>query len=265
MTLPRPIEGGFRRYVAIGDSSTEGLDDPDGRGGYRGWADRFAELIAGSQGELRYANLAIRGRTTRQILEQQLPVALSMHPDLATVFSGTNDVVRRSFDAEGLERDIGEMQSRLVDQGARVLSFTLPDLASIMPLAALLADRVDEMNQRLRELCPRTGATLVDLAAHPVASDPRLWSADRLHANSKGHARMAAALAHAIGLPGADARWSEPLPEAPRAGWPRRTASELAWWVRFFVPWVGRRLAGRSSGDSISAKRPRLRPVEPLG
>ena len=33
----------FRRFVAIGDSTTEGMDDPDGSGGYRGWADRLAE------------------------------------------------------------------------------------------------------------------------------------------------------------------------------------------------------------------------------
>jgi lysophospholipase L1-like esterase len=58
----------FARYVAIGDSSTEGLDDPDGRGGYRGWADRLAQRVAQAQpSPLLYANLAIRGRTTREI------------------------------------------------------------------------------------------------------------------------------------------------------------------------------------------------------
>ena len=62
-TLPRR----FERYVAIGDSSTEGLDDPDGRGGYRGWSRRLAERIARAQGTLLYANLGVRGLTTRQI------------------------------------------------------------------------------------------------------------------------------------------------------------------------------------------------------
>src|SRR6185436_10937152 len=33
----------IERYVAIGDSSTEGLDDPRSAGGFRGWADRLAE------------------------------------------------------------------------------------------------------------------------------------------------------------------------------------------------------------------------------
>ena len=87
----------YRRYVAIGDSSTEGLDDPDGQGGYRGWANRLAEHLAASQGEVLYANLAVRGLSSRQIRERQLAKALSMSPDLVTFFSGTNDVVSRRF------------------------------------------------------------------------------------------------------------------------------------------------------------------------
>src|SRR5678815_443272 len=90
----------FARYVAIGDSSTEGLDDPDGQGGYRGWANRLAERVAAAQSSpLLYANLAVRGRTTRQILTQQLEPALALRPDLVTLFSGTNDVVKPRFDA----------------------------------------------------------------------------------------------------------------------------------------------------------------------
>ncbi|HEX7808937.1 MAG TPA: GDSL-type esterase/lipase family protein, partial [Thermoanaerobaculia bacterium] len=85
----------YERYVAIGDSTSEGLDDPDGHGGYRGWANRLAERIAAQQGSLLYANLAVRGRTTRQILDQQLALAVAMKPDLATVVAGTNDVLRR--------------------------------------------------------------------------------------------------------------------------------------------------------------------------
>ena len=62
----------------------------------------------------------------------------------------------------------------------------------------------------------------MDLADYPVASDPRLWIADRLHANSHGHARMAQAFAHALGLGGTDLSWSSPLPEAPRRSSPEK-------------------------------------------
>src|SRR5512132_4477071 len=69
----------FRRYVAIGDSSTEGLEDPNGEGGYRGWADRLAQHIADAQDEpLEYANLAIRGYRMREIRTNQFEAALAM-------------------------------------------------------------------------------------------------------------------------------------------------------------------------------------------
>ena len=104
----------WQRYVAIGDSTTEGLDDPDGNGGYRGWADRFALAVARAQGRLEYANLAIRGRTTARIRAEQLPVALGLAPDLATVVAGMNDVLRPSFDADQVAEDVGAMQRALV-------------------------------------------------------------------------------------------------------------------------------------------------------
>jgi lysophospholipase L1-like esterase len=88
----------FERYVAIGDSSTEGIDDPDGSGGYRGWSQRLAERISAAQGRLQYANLAVRGLTTAQVRAGQLEAALALRPDLATVFCGTNDVTAQRFD-----------------------------------------------------------------------------------------------------------------------------------------------------------------------
>ncbi len=252
----------FERYVAIGDSTTEGLDDPDGSGGYRGWANRLAEIIAARQGRLLYANLAIRGRRTRAILDEQLERALSMRPDLSTVVSGTNDVLRPRFDPDALGRDIGQMLGALVGQGATVVTFTLPDLSRVNPAARFLSARIRVMNDVLRQVAAAKGALLVDMAQHAVASDPRLWSRDRLHANALGHQRIAAALAHAIQLPDSDMSWAEPLgPEAtPRIV--ERMAEEWAWGRQHLFPWVMRRARGTSSGEGLYCKRPDLTPFE---
>ncbi|HSA55141.1 MAG TPA: SGNH/GDSL hydrolase family protein [Gemmatimonadaceae bacterium] len=251
----------FARYVAIGDSSTEGLDDPDGHGGYRGWANRLAEHVARAQGSLLYANLAVRGLRTRQILERQLEPALALQPDLVTVFAGTNDVVRPGFNADAVARAMEQMQRSLVTAGARVLTFTLPDLSAVMPVARFVAPRVRVLNDALRQVAATTGASLVDVAAHPVAADPRLWSEDRLHANSEGHARIAAALADALGLPGIGETWTTPLPPLPPATIAQRLAAEVRWSRRYFSPWIWRRVRGRSSADGRSAKQPTLQPV----
>ena len=252
----------FNRYVAIGDSSTEGLDDPDGRGGFRGWANRLAERLAAAQGSVQYANLGIRGRRTRQILDDQLGPALAMQPDLVTVFSGTNDVVARWFDADQVARDMERMQRQLIAAGATVVTFTLPDLTPVMPLARFIRGRVHRLNEALRYAASESGAVLVDVAQHPVASDPRLWSSDRLHANALGHFRIAAALAHAIGLGNTDDDWWQPLPEPFRRTPLGLVQDELRWGRDHLLPWIGRHLMGRSSGDGRVPKRPHLLPME---
>ena len=226
---PSPLRPCFHRFVALGDSTAEGLDDPDGHGGYRGWADRLAERMARDQGALLYANLAVRGRKASEVKEEQLPKALAMRPDLALVVAGTNDLLRPSFDAEEVARDLEQIQGALVQAGAVVVSFTLPDLGPVMPLARPLRRRIHAFARALTEASARSGARLVDFTAHPFASDPRLWSEDRLHANALGHARIAEALAHALSLPGSSADWSTPLQALPSMGLGARLRSELSW------------------------------------
>ncbi|HUP60899.1 MAG TPA: SGNH/GDSL hydrolase family protein [Thermoanaerobaculia bacterium] len=250
----------YERYVAIGDSTSEGLDDPDGHGGYRGWANRLAERLAALQGSVLYANLAVRGRTTRQIRDEQLARAVSMRPDLATLSAGTNDLLRPRFDAETFGNDVEAMQRAFIDIGATVLIFTLPDLGPVMPLARPLRARQQLLNEMIRRACARSGAILCDLAAHSIGSDPRLWSDDRLHANSQGHARIADALAHHLGLPDTNDSWSAQLPDAPRATFIDVMRAELAWTRTHMLPWMWRHLHGRSSGDGRTAKRPELTP-----
>jgi lysophospholipase L1-like esterase len=252
----------FERYVAIGDSTVEGLDDPDGRGGYRGWADRLAEMLAAEQGSVLYANLAIRGRTTRQIRREQLEPAVAMRPELVAVVSGTNDLLRPHFDPVALRDDVETMQGTLAATGATVITFTLPDLGDVMPLARLVRGRLVQMNQIIRDAGAKSGAIVCDFAAYPVASDPRLWSDDRLHANTAGHARIADALADHLGLAGANRSWSEPLPGALPPRWMAGLRAEAAWTCRHLLPWLWRHAQGRSSGDGINPKHPRLTLIE---
>lgn len=259
--MSHPIPVRFQRYVAIGDSSTEGLDDPDGFGGYRGWSQRLAERLAAVQGGLLYANLAVRGRTTRRIRDQQLPPALGMRPDLATVFSGTNDVMAWRFDLASVAADMEHMQRALIASGATVLTFTLPVLTPVLPLARPLAPRIRAMNDALRSAVSRTGAILLDFATYPVATDPRLWSDDRIHANARGHERIADALAHALGLPGTSDAWMEPLQTAPFRSRAEAWRAELNWAGGHLWPWMVRSLFAPNAERPRIPKRPELTPI----
>ena len=254
----------FERYVAVGDSTTEGLDDPDGAGGFRGWANRLAERVAAHQGVLAYANLGIRGHGARQIKEGQLASALALRPDLATVVAGMNDLLRPRFDARAIGADIGEMQRALVERGCVVLTFTIPDIArrlTVPPLTRMLSQRTLELDDEIRRVTLASGARLLDLAAYPLASDPRMWSRDRLHANAEGHARIAAGFAQLLELPGADDAWLAPLGDAPPIALRARFANDLHWGYAYFAPWLWRLVRGRSAGDGQAPKRPQLEPM----
>ena len=248
----------FKRYVAIGDSSTEGLDDPDGAGGYRGWANRLAERVAQAQGGLLYANLGVRGKRSWEIREEQLGPALAMKPGLATVFAGSNDLLERGFDAGRLRAELRCMMGALVAEKAVVLTFTLPDLTGVMPLGRCLTPRVRAMNDTIREAAASTGARLIDFAAYPVGSDPRLWSEDRFHVNAEGHARITAALAQALDLPGTNDAWQRPLPERNAPSRWARMAESWSWYRNHLL---GHLWSGSPVGGQGIPKRPQLESV----
>ncbi|MEW1905273.1 SGNH/GDSL hydrolase family protein [Streptomyces sp. NPDC086147] len=253
-------DGTFLRYVALGDSQTEGVGDGDDTGGLRGWADRLAELLARESPGMLYANLAVRGRLAGQVRAEQLTPALALEPDFATVVAGFNDLLRPGFDADATAGHLEGMFAALTGRGARVATLTFPDVGRITPLARPLVPRVQALNARIREVSGRYGVVVVETGHHPVVTDPRLWSPDRLHAGPLGHARIAAAVAQSLGLPGADDSWTRPLPP-PDVPLPVGLGAELRWAGAFLGPWLGRRLRGRSSGDGRAAKRPELLPV----
>jgi lysophospholipase L1-like esterase len=249
----------FKRYVALGDSSTEGLEDPDGTGGYRGWADRLAGRVAQAQGGLLYANLGVRGKRSREIRAEQLGPALAMQPDLATVFAGSNDILEPRFDAGNLRAELECMMAALGAEKAVVLTFTLPDLTRVMPIGRFLSHRVRAMNEAIREAATATNARLIDFAAYSAGSDPRLWSADRFHVNAEGHARIAAALAQALALPETDDTWQQPLPGRDAVNLWTRLAESFTWYRHHFLD---RLRPGRPIEPQSHPKRPRLEPVQ---
>ncbi len=251
----------FQRYVAIGDSTTEGLDDPDENGGYRGWADRLAGHLAVAQGGLEYANLAIRGRMTAQIHDEQVRAALALQPDLVTVVAGMNDVLRPTFDPHVVATQVEDMFRTFLHAGATVLSFSLPDPTPNLPLQRQFQPRLLALNEELAVAAARHDVVWVDVASFEHASDPRFWSEDRLHGNSAGHARVAHALAHGLALPGFDHSWREPLPPAIPTQRVAALKSDVAWLHQHALPWLWRTATGRSAGDGLSPKRPVPEPV----
>jgi lysophospholipase L1-like esterase len=253
----------FTSYIAIGDSFTEGVGDdlPDGR--VRGWADFVAlGLAAASPEQVRYANLAIRGRKLGPIIAEQVGPAIAQRPALISLNGGGNDIMRPRVAIEGVARILVEAADRVTSSGSHMLLLSGANPSAHLPLGGLMRKRGDELAHEVRAMLPRRGITFVDNWADDGLADIRYWSEDRLHLNALGHARVASNVLTALDVP-VPAEWGVAEVASAPAG--ERTRRTVEYYRRFVLPWVGRRLTGRSSGDGRVAKIADLTVVDPTG
>ncbi|WP_327092868.1 SGNH/GDSL hydrolase family protein [Nonomuraea sp. NBC_01738] len=250
--------GRITSFVALGDSFTEGLEDPADQG-FRGWADRLAEHIEAGQPGLRYANLAVRGRLIDEIVGEQVPEAVALKPDLVSLCAGGNDILRPGSGPAVVARRLEQGVKALTEAGARVMLFTGFDLRHV-PVMKLAHSKIEIYNLHIHDIATRYDALLVDLWPMRAFRDSRAWNADRLHLNGDGHRRVALRAAELLGVPVAE-DWREPYPARRPPVWTDARREDLRWAREFLAPWIGRRLHGRSSGDGVGAKRPELTPL----
>ncbi|MGH3950574.1 MAG: SGNH/GDSL hydrolase family protein [Pseudonocardiaceae bacterium] len=252
----------FTSYIALGDSFTEGMNDELPDGTFLGWADRLAAMLAEGKPHFTYANLALRGKALQAIIDEQLPVALELRPDLVSVCAGGNDIVVPGADADDVAHKIDDMIRQLRQAGIHVLLFTGPDTKQ-MSVVSRLRNKIAIYNADLRATAELHGARVVDLWAMDVLSDPRAWSADRLHFTSEAHRRIALRTAEVLGVP-TDEDWRDRWPETERPHWISLRRSDIEWTRAHLLPWIRRHLRGESMGDGLAPKRPELAPFVPL-
>ncbi|MEV7620502.1 glycosyltransferase [Microbacterium sp. NPDC089321] len=245
--LAEPVRGRrWERYVALGDSLTEGLCDPAPDGGDRGWADRLALLLA-ARGGIGYANLAVRSRRVADVCGPQLRRALELRPDLVSVFIGSNDLVLVRADVDALVAQLEEAVVRLRESGADVVLLTpfLPRRAA----SAVYARRFAAFAAALAAVAERTGAILTDADRHPGLGARENWADDLVHLSSRGHRLLAYVVGEQLGVPHA-----ETLSGLDAALHEHERITRGLWWRRHALPWIWRRLRGRTAGDGRMAK-----------
>jgi len=262
---PRP----FCRYVAIGDSFTEGMADPDpaGSDAYLGWADRLAAHLAPMTrqdsrdgAEFGYANLAVRGRLLVDIAGPQVDNALALAPDLVSIVGGGNDILRPRADIDALATRLEGAVARLRASGADVLLAT-PSDPSDAPLIRASRGRAATYTAHIWSIARRHDAHVIDLWGMTALRDWRLWAPDRIHLTPEGHRRVALNALTALGFTAPDTGWAVPLPAAAPVSRADAARANARWAREYVGPWVQRRLRGQSSGDAIRAKRPTLTPI----
>jgi lysophospholipase L1-like esterase len=246
--------------VAVGDSFTEGMSDLLPDGSYRGWADLLAARMAARSPGFRYANLAVRGKLIGQIVDEQIDVAAAMNPDVITLVGGLNDTLRPKCDMGRVKGLLTEAVERLAPACGQLVLMRSPGRQG--PVLERFRPRMEELFACVDELAGRHGAAVVDLYGAPSLADPRMWDVDRLHLTAEGHRRVAEAVWQTLGYTPEDTEWRTPMAATPPPGWVTRRAADARFAKQHLLPWIGRRLTGRSSGDGRPAKRPELLPYE---
>jgi lysophospholipase L1-like esterase len=246
------------RYVAIGDSFSEGIGDA-GAVPFPGWTGRLASGMARAHDtDVRYANLAVRGRLLAGVLGEQLDAALALDPapTLITFCAGGNDLLRPRFDAHALIAPLEAAVDTVLGRGVRLALLSPADPSARLPLGRLINARGDAWADALADLADRYDLPFVDVSRDPHLRRAEFWSEDRLHMNDTGHQRVADLALHAIE--------DGPAPIEPASEQTGRTrlSEELRYYREHVLPWVQRRVTRRSSGDGRSATYPAWTPVD---
>lgn len=260
----------WNSFVAIGDSFTEGMSDPNtadttGSDMMIGWADRFAQELSQRRinaglDPLMYANLAIRGRKVDRIYSEQIQPALDMKPDLMSIVAGGNDFLRVGANVDAVAEKVEDMVRRARGIGADVLLINSFD-AKDSPILSLTRPVAGIFNCHLFTIAQRYDCFLVNQWGLRSLRHVEAWADDHLHLTTLGHTIMADAVLDTLGLEPVHANYATHIP--PDAQRYFTLPQTLTWMRDHVAPWVARHARGRSSGDGRPPKYPELFPVVP--
>ena len=237
------------RFVAIGDSFTEGVGDelPDGRP--RGWADLVAQGWANASDEpIDYANLAIRGKLVWPIVNEQLERALSLQPTHLSFNGGGNDVLRPRTKVAHIVDAFEQVIHRCDEAGVKLILLSGANPAQQLPMKNMIQRRGDELSQAVEDhFADRDDVIRAFNWPDRELATPPSWSEDRPHTNSRGPHRAAARALLALGFEPEPEWWTMPaLPAAGPRGWD--------YYREHVGPWMKRRITRTSSGDGLDPK-----------
>jgi lysophospholipase L1-like esterase len=228
------------RFVALGDSLTEGVGDRVDDA-WRGWAALLAGGLAPA-GAVEFHNLAVSGARTLDVLHEQTPRALALRPDVVTVIIGVNDTLRRTYDIHAVAAGLSRVYAAFAAQGVALVTACLPDPGAMLRLPRLLARplarRQQSVNAVVHALSERHHALHLHLTEEEWITDRAMWSADRLHPGERGHRMLAGRVYRILADAGlAAGSPPSPEPELPPPSW----GAKARWLATKGTAWMLRR------------------------
>jgi lysophospholipase L1-like esterase len=211
MTPAPSAPPGALRYVALGDSYTIGTSEAEAAR----WPSQLVARLGPMPPTLELvANLGVNGRTSGDVIRDQLPQLDALSPDFVSLLIGVNDVVQ-GVPLERYRANMGTIFDALLARlpADRIVTVSTPDY-TVTPAGADYGDpavqsaAIRAVNDSLGELATARGIAFVDIydLSLRAANDASLVADDGLHPSGAQYAlwveRIATAVAALIGRSG---------------------------------------------------------------
>ncbi len=179
-------------YVALGDSYTIGT----GIKARNRWPNQLVRALWPDVSLDLVANLGVNGKTSSELIDEQLPRLDSLEAGFVTLLIGVNDVYQGG-DAETYRQNVRTILDDLLGRlpATRILVVSIPDY-TLTPEGGTRADaaaqssEIERFNDILREETLARDIRWVDISAvaDRVPDDPSLVAQDGLHPSGKQYA-----------------------------------------------------------------------------
>jgi acyl-CoA thioesterase-1 len=197
-----PSPGGVVRYLALGDSLTQGVGAPDESTG--AFPALLAEHWRADGCEVELQNAGISGYTAGQVLAEQVPQIESFNPTIITFQAGGNDIAN-GIPIEEYRENVKQVLSSAKGSGARVIVLAQNDWAR-SPVGVDYGESAPsqrtEFDEVLIEEASAAGAEFVDLRElYSQQADEGQWVEDGLHPTPEAYQAWADRLTEEVPAP----------------------------------------------------------------
>jgi lysophospholipase L1-like esterase len=178
-------------WVALGDSTAQGLGAPGPRGGYVGQS--LEQLRRRTGQPWRVLNLSVSGALVRDVLANQIPL-LPEAPDLVTCGIGANDVLYSTP-----TRLFSDMRAVLAAVPERTVVLDLPLLAGFWGIVGRISvPYITRINRVIHEVAAERELPVAEVSAHFTAPWAGKFAGDSFHPSQDGYRDWTRALLAAI-------------------------------------------------------------------
>jgi lysophospholipase L1-like esterase len=178
-------------WVALGDSTAQGLGAPGPQGGYVGQA--LQQLRRKTGEHWRVLNLSVSGALIRDVLADQLP-QMPAAPELVTCGIGANDIL---YSAPG--KLFADMRSLLGKVPDRTVMLDLPLPAGFWWIVGHMSvPYITRINRVIREVAGERDLPVAEVSAHFTAPWTGKFSRDSFHPSQDGYRDWTRALLTAL-------------------------------------------------------------------